>query len=227
MKRVRQWPPERDEETCASDMQTSSSAPLIGITVFLRPPVISLANGRAAWWFGHRSRVLQRLLASAAFLATITMLVGVSAAWYEGLRKLSDERERVRSERSKLLARRPTPKTVEPTLSQSEAAQFNLAVAHLNTPWPNIFNGLENKAQGNIGLTLLEPDAKKNTLRVQAEAKDIDSLLAYAQRLASEPGFDSLVLQQHETNEQDVTRPARLSFEIHLAHAGQIDGVRR
>ena len=123
---------------------------------------------------------------------------------------------------ARFTARKPPAKAPSRALSSIEVARHNTAVGQLNTPWSDVFNGLERQAQADIGLTVLEPDTKRGALRVQAEAKDIDRLLTYAEQLASDPAFGKLNLQQHETNEQDPNRPARLSFEVRLVNASTV-----
>ena len=97
--------------------------------------------------------------------------------------------------------------------------QRNGVMNRLNTPWADVLDGLESRASPDVGLTLVEPDGDKGVVRIQAEAKSIDALLAYADDFARDPGFAGVSVRQHDTNEQDPNRPARLTFEVRLLDA--------
>ena len=117
------------------------------------------------------------------------------------------------------VAKRPPPR-----LNASQARRLDGIIQQLNTPWTTVLDGLERHTRPDIGVTLMEPDASKATIRIQAEAKSIDSLLGYAQGFAQDPAFGGVLLQQHETNEQDPNRPARLGFEVRLKPAPVVVG---
>jgi hypothetical protein len=62
----------------------------------------------------------------------------------------------------------------------------------------------------------IEPDPQHGSIRLQVEAKTLDTLLGYAQALKATAPFQEVVLLKHETNEQDATRPVRLSVDARL-----------
>jgi Tfp pilus assembly protein PilN len=109
-----------------------------------------------------------------------------------------------------------------PTLQQSR--EWNQIVRQLNTPWPAILDTLERTTPETVALVAIEPDARNASVRLQVEAKTLDTLLAYAGSLQGAGPFDDVVLRKHETNEQDANRPMRLSFDARLK-AGKGDSV--
>ena len=187
-----------------------------------RIPTISFKRSAADLWLGHATSPSQRGLAVIVCATAVGALAWVGVDWHARNKALADEHERVMSAQARFTARKPLVKPSSRALSSIEIARHNTAVSQLNTPWSDVFNGLERQAQADVGLTVLEPDTKKGALRVQAEAKDIDRLLVYAEQLALDPAFGKLNFQQHETNEQDPNRPARLSFEVRLSNATTI-----
>lgn len=68
-----------------------------------------------------------------------------------------------------------------------------------------------------VSLLELEPDMATQSLRLVAEAKSIDTLMVYAQRVAADPLFTHFSLVRHETYEQGGVHLARLTFEVELA----------
>ena len=86
----------------------------------------------------------------------------------------------------------------------------------LNTPWSALLDALEASLPDDVALVAIEPDAGQGSVRLQVEAKALDTLLAYARELRSIPLFADVNLVKHETNEQDGNRPMRLSLNIRL-----------
>lgn len=106
--------------------------------------------------------------------------------------------------------------SAKPLLSAQQRTAWVQIARHLNTPWSSLLDGLESATPENIGLVSVEPDAARASVRLQVEAKTLDSLLAYAGALRSFDLFENVVLIKHETNDQDPTRPLRLSLDIRL-----------
>jgi len=186
----------------------------------MRLPNLSFEDGHAAWWLGRAGSPATRVCAVLACALAGALLGGESLIWFDRHQSLDRQTRDVLAGQARFTrADKPAPKPAEPPLSQREVQRHNLTVAQLNVPWSDIFDGLERRSQGDVGLTLLEPDAQKGRLRIQVEAKNVDTLLVYAQRLSLDPIFGTLTLQEHETNDQDPNRPARLSLELRLGGA--------
>ena len=62
----------------------------------------------------------------------------------------------------------------------------------------------------------IEPDGRNGSIRLQVEARTLDGLLAYAGTLKAIERFEQVTLLKHETNDQDATKPLRLSLDIRL-----------
>jgi Tfp pilus assembly protein PilN len=103
------------------------------------------------------------------------------------------------------LSRQP-PKDLEADLQQAQqVADFLLL------PWNELFAALEAAARGDVALLAIEPDARKNQVRISAEAKDAESLFAYLQRLEKVPQLQGVHLQRHEIREEDKQHPLRFT----------------
>ncbi len=91
---------------------------------------------------------------------------------------------------------------------------INTAIAQLNLPWTELFAALEAAQSPAIALVALEPDAKKRSVVVQAEAKTSQQMIAFAERLKQTPLFEEAILAKHEIREQDPNRPYRFTVEL-------------
>jgi Tfp pilus assembly protein PilN len=102
--------------------------------------------------------------------------------------------------------------TPAPKLAPAQAKAVNDAVMQLNLPWRDLHDAVHAATPANVALLSLEPDAKRRTLRISAEARNSDDMLAYVGKMQAQDWFSSVVLTRHEVAEQDPNRPIR--FQI-------------
>ena len=98
-------------------------------------------------------------------------------------------------------------------LPADEVRAINRAIVKLNLPWRRLFAALEAGKPANVALLALEPDPGREVLRVVAEVKQADDMLAFVDRLAARPEFAGVALVKHEINDQDPNRPYRFQLE--------------
>lgn len=96
---------------------------------------------------------------------------------------------------------------------EAQAAAVNAAVLQLNLPWRALHDAVQAGTPANIALLALEPDAKKNTVRITAEARSSDDMIAYVEQLQKVDWFSTVILARHEVNEQDPNRPIRFQLD--------------
>lgn len=106
-------------------------------------------------------------------------------------------------------------------ISDGQAASVNGAIAQLNLPWRDVFDAVEAATPKTVALLTLEPDAKRNLMRVMAEARNSDDMIAYIEQLKKQTFFTSVLLTKHEINEQDPNKPLRFQFEAQWAGGAQ------
>ena len=167
---------------------------------------------------GHASTGWMRVSAVGLALAGMMALVAVGMQWLE-LERQQDAVHVLLAEaraRQAAVSGEPAPKPRAPRYSAQQLMQFNAVIRQLNTPWSEVLDALERQTPPGVALILVEPDANKRIVHVQAEAKEVDALFAYVDLLAADVAFSGAVPLQHETNEQDPTRPARLGFDLQL-----------
>ena len=97
--------------------------------------------------------------------------------------------------------------------SEAEAIAGALTVVgHLAGPGDRLFVTLEAVDGPDVALLMLSPDTRKRTLRIQAEARDVDAMLAYLRVLEQSGAFTQVVLVEHEIQDSDPQRPLRFSL---------------
>jgi Tfp pilus assembly protein PilN len=105
------------------------------------------------------------------------------------------------------------PIVARPPVPEAQAAAVNAAVLQLNLPWRALHDAVQAGTPANIALLALEPDARKSTLRITAEAKSSDDMIAYVEQLKNSEWFSGVLLSRHEINEQDPNRPIRFQLD--------------
>lgn len=185
----------------------------------LKGATVRFAQRDAQLWLGHASSRAARAAAVLGLVGCVGLAAYEGQHWQQRHAAQVAKLEALQARLARAARERPAPPP-RFALSAQQVARHNAAVAQLNTPWSDVLDALERNADAQVGLTQLEPDAKRQTLRIQAEAKHVGTLIRYAERLASDAAFGRLELLQHETNEQDPNRPSRLSFELSLAAIG-------
>ena len=96
---------------------------------------------------------------------------------------------------------------------EAQAAAVNAAVMQLNLPWRGLHDAIQAATPAGIALLALEPDARKSSVRITAEAKSSDDMIAYVGQLQRIDWFGSVLLARHEINEQDPNRPIRFQID--------------
>jgi Tfp pilus assembly protein PilN len=105
-------------------------------------------------------------------------------------------------------------RSAPPPVVVAQVTAVNAAVGQLNLPWRDLAAALADATPASIALLALEPDAKRRTLRISAEAKNSDDMLAYITRLQAEEWFTSVVLMRHEVMQEDPNRPLRFQVSV-------------
>lgn len=118
-------------------------------------------------------------------------------------------------------AARPPPVAAAPkvAVSEAQARAVNAAVMQLNLPWRELHEAVRAATPDSVALLALEPDAKLRTLRITAEARTSDDMLAYVARMQEQRWFGTVLLSRHEIAEQDPNRPLR--FQLIAQWGGQ------
>jgi Tfp pilus assembly protein PilN len=118
------------------------------------------------------------------------------------------------STRARANAAHSTPQQAPPPhIADAQAQAVNATVLQLNLPWRELHDAIASATPDTIALLALEPDAKKRTMRITAEAKGSGEMVAYVASLKQQELFAQVALTRHEINEQDPNRPIRFQLD--------------
>lgn len=77
-------------------------------------------------------------------------------------------------------------------------AEMRKVSQQLRRPWERLFAMLESLPREDIALLTLTPDARKGQVRISAEARDLEAMLAFHQRLEASDELSDVSLLSHE-----------------------------
>lgn len=110
-------------------------------------------------------------------------------------------------------AARPDQPSDTLRLPPEQAAAINAAVQQLNLPWRALQDAVAAATPPGVALLALEPDARKQVLKITAEVRSSDAMIAYIEQIKQQDVFTGVLLTRHEINEQDPARPLRFQCE--------------
>ena len=97
------------------------------------------------------------------------------------------------------------PRVVPPADAQTTAdiLRANLVIDELVVPWERLFDAIEDADPGGLGALALTPNARDRTLRLTGEARDLNELLAYVDRMGAQSLLGEVHLQGYNTVVRD------------------------
>jgi hypothetical protein len=101
----------------------------------------------------------------------------------------------------------------QPQIGEAQAAAVNAAVLQLNLPWRALRDAVAAATPKQVALIALEPDPRRRSMKITAEAKTSDDMIAYVEQLKQQELFGAVALLRHETNELDPNRPIRFQLD--------------
>lgn len=165
---------------------------------------------RTGWRSILRTHFLVRIACYVAFIACI------DAGWtafslLQQQQALKSDQERLNGQIAKQASSRKTP--TQAAIPDAQASAVNLVVSELNLPWRDVLDAIEAATPPAIALLTLDPDAKRHTVRIMAEAKTSADMINYIELVKKQPFFTDVIVTRHEVNEQDANKPIRFLLE--------------
>jgi Tfp pilus assembly protein PilN len=151
----------------------------------------------------------------------LTLLgVALVAATFMVLRYREAQRNLMSMEAAGLLepARQPAHTASKERLDEQEK-QVEVVVRQLALPWTQIIEALEKASIDEVTLQQLQPDAQQRVLRVKAEARSPQAMLAYLRRLGGTKVLSDVHLTSHQIKPDDPSRPIQFGVQASLESA--------
>lgn len=129
------------------------------------------------------------------------------------------ERQRERTQQERRLQERVAALSARPVqvakadISEAQATFVNGAILQLNLPWRALQDAVASATPRTVALVSLEPDARKQILKITAETRSSDDMVDYVAALKQQETFSSVILTRHDVQDADPNRPLRFQLE--------------
>jgi len=125
------------------------------------------------------------------------------------------------------MARRTMPR-LEPTRVggrglAEEIRDANAVIERMNVPWDALFRELEAASGDGVALLAIQPDPTSRKVRIAGEARRLDAVLGYVERLQARKGLANVYLLGHEMRE---AAPRPVAFTLSAQWTGIGTGPR-
>jgi hypothetical protein len=142
--------------------------------------------------------------------AGIAAAIGV-AAEYAALGETIARAESSLHDSARAVRKKPLVSRL-PADPQKVAVEFQQArdvMLRLQLPWHELFGSIESARNANVALLSIESEHDKRRVKIYAEAKDLDAMVAYLALLRQRPALAEVYLESHELQLKDPQRPVR------------------
>ncbi len=92
---------------------------------------------------------------------------------------------------------------------EAELRQAREVLQQLGIPWEDLFAAVEAATTDEVALLGIEPEPRREEVRIVGEAKTYPAVLDYARRLEASAPLAGVHLQNHQIQTQDRERPVR------------------
>jgi hypothetical protein len=151
----------------------------------------------------------------APWLGLGVLAVAIAAAAYLVERYRDSQLELARIEVTQGVVgaeRRPASATSKARL-EDEYKQVESVVQQLALPWATIIQAVEDAGTSQVAVLQLQPETQQRRLRLTAEAKDQDAIVAYLRRLGETKVLYEVHLVSHQVQLEDPQRPIQFALQ--------------
>lgn len=158
---------------------------------FRRP---ATSRGRWIGWGALMAAVLGVVAVSAAY-SDVAQAHALAQSRHDHFEARSNQRLQLRD-----LSRRAATPDAQ---TQADIRRANAVIDRLVVPWDELFNALEDADARGLGLLSLAPNARDRTVQLVGEARTMDELLAYVERLAMQSSLRQVHLLSYSVAAHD------------------------
>lgn len=127
-------------------------------------------------------------------------------------RDMDDEITRLEYDIAKAKSRLSSPALNSADLDGIDAEYANEVFERLNLSWHDLFASVERVGGDDATLLGLRPEPAKRRVVINGEARDLASVLQYADALETTDFLHSVRLQQHDVDLRNPDRPVRFTL---------------
>lgn len=146
--------------------------------------------------------------------AGVLLCVGAAIGGWQLMEQRREREHQMQHLRERVAAISARPVEVaRVAIPEAQASFVNAAIMQLNLPWRALQDAVLAATPRTVALVAMEPDPRKRLLKITAETKTSDDMVAYVEALKEQDSFSDVLLTRHEINEQDPNRPLRFQLE--------------
>lgn len=152
------------------------------------------------------------LLCAALLLAAlwpVSQMLSSKAGLEASLARLQAQREA----RARPAARPAARAVASDPAERTRLRALRRVAQNLTTPWADVLESLEAAPNQAVALLSVEPSAAKRSIRITAEARDAQDMLAYLAALQQDTRLTSVVLLSHQVQAQAPGMPLRFQLQ--------------
>jgi Tfp pilus assembly protein PilN len=164
-------------------------------------------------WRAVLYRTHPAVLAAGA-LGVLLLVAGAATGMQASQQQAAREESLRAQQRKQAAAARIPERKPETAIPEAQAVAVNAAILQLNLPWRQLQDAIAAANTPAVALLALDPDPRKQTLKITAEAKNSDDMVGYIEQLKQQEFFNGAALLRHEVNEQDPNHPLRFQVEV-------------
>ena len=142
----------------------------------------------------------------AAGAVVLGLSLALAASMLHEFKNLRLEIERIEAVRGLAVSQRVPRKALDEESKSAEAVMRQLAL-----PWSAMVRAVESAASPDVAVLQLEPQARERQLRLTAEAKSEEAMLAYLRRLGGWSDLAEVRLASHQVMVEDPQRPIQFT----------------
>jgi hypothetical protein len=129
------------------------------------------------------------------------------------------ELDRTETAKGLLSTERGAPKAIPKQRLDEQVKNAEAVVRQLTLPWAAIIHTIEEVATDDVAILQLQPEAQQRLLRITAEARDQESMLAEVRRRAGAKTLFNVHLVNHRVQLDDPQRPIQFSVQARFGAA--------
>jgi hypothetical protein len=155
-------------------------------------------------------------LLGAGIAAAIGVAAEYAATGERIARAESSLHDSARAARRKPVAQR---REVDPQKVAREFQQARDVMQRLQLPWHELFGSIESVRNANVALLSVESEHDRRRVKIYAEAKDLEAMVAYLGLLRQRSALAEVYLESHELQLKDPQRPVRFVLNANWSGA--------
>ena len=128
-------------------------------------------------------------------------------------RDAQTEVERIEAAKGLLATERRAPKAVPKARLDEQIKNAEAVVRQLTLPWAALIHALEEAATPDVAILQLQPEAQQRQVRITAEARHQEAMIAYLRRLAGARALYNVHLVSHEVQLDHPQRPIQFAVQ--------------